>query len=121
MHQEQAEFNQEDLAQQRQEEQQDRVIYQAALEEQFQLGDKASQILKWLEAEGSLFLEVFRQLQQEQVDGILALPPERGDEFTIMKAKLDILYEPLNRLRLMKEMGIAALEELKLPGKGGIL
>ena len=100
----------------------DQELSRADLEAQFRLGDQAGRILKWLEADGQLFLETFRQIQQDLVDSILSLSPAQREEFSSLKAQLNILYEPLNRLRMIQEMGLQAKAELDgKPTAGGIL
>jgi len=56
------------------------------------------------------------------VDSILSLSPAQREEFSSLKAQLNILYEPLNRLRMIQEMGLQAKAELDgKPTAGGIL
>lgn len=64
--------------------------------------------MKSLEEGSQYFLRVIESLRMELMKQIMSLSPNQKDEFATLKALLDGLDEPLNRVNVDVQLGKAA-------------
>jgi hypothetical protein len=77
-----------------------------------QRGQEAEAFIRELEEGNKYFLGVLQGIQQNIVDAMIGLKPLQRDEFTILKAQLECLYEPIRQIHADVLLGKQALDRI---------
>lgn len=86
-------------------------------------GQEAEAFIRFFDEGQQYFKGVMDSIQQEIKDEIMGLSPHETEEFTILKARLEALYDPLRRVE--QDIQVGKLAWMKISGivdqKEGIL
>jgi len=87
-----------------------------------QRGTEAEEFIRYVE-ENKYYLGVLEEIQKSIMDSMIGLRPWQKDEFSLLKAQLECLYLPINKVRVDVEMGKQAFNRLNgvVDMKEGIL
>lgn len=75
-------------------------------------GQQAEEFLRSLEEGGKYFLTLLTTIKEETEEELLGLKPTETEKFSILKAKLDCLYEPMMRVWQDVEVGRIAKQRI---------
>jgi len=71
-------------------------------------GEEAAAFVRFFDEGTQYFKGVMAALQEEIKDEIMGLAPNQTERFTILKARLEALYDPLRRIDQDVELGKTA-------------
>jgi hypothetical protein len=80
-------------------------------EKSHQIGTEAETFLQFIQGE-NYFLKLMQSLEQDLLSQMMNLRPWQKDEFAVLKAQIENLYEPLKRVHVDIELGKQAFARM---------